>query len=126
MGGGRLGRIRNADWLAPRRSAVLCLLLACFALSASAQFRKANEPFRPGAAKRDEVPTFRSDVRLVPLLVTVKDARGELILFAADPKEFRLIDRRKVSEQETWGHLAVADNDLFVRELRAIAAYRWK
>ncbi|MGE3182053.1 MAG: PQQ-binding-like beta-propeller repeat protein [Phycisphaerae bacterium] len=54
------------------------------------------------------------------------DERGELLLIAADPKEFKLLDRRKVSEDDAWAHLAVADREVFVRERRALAAYSWK
>ncbi|MDZ7637832.1 MAG: VWA domain-containing protein [Bryobacterales bacterium] len=55
----------------------LVLLLAA---PAFAQFRKTNEPFRPGKkGDQEAVPSFRSDVRLVPLLATVKDANGALI-----------------------------------------------
>ena len=52
------------------------------------------------------------------------DARGELILFKANPEQFELLDRKKVSAQETWGHLAVAGDEVFVRELKGLAAYR--
>ena len=50
---------------------------------------------------------------------------GELFLVEADPDEFVLLDRRKVSRDETWAHLAVSGRSVFVRELEAIAAYRW-
>jgi outer membrane protein assembly factor BamB len=53
------------------------------------------------------------------------DERGELLLIKANPEKFELLDRRKVSKDETWGHLAVAGDEVFVRELKAIAAYRW-
>ncbi len=53
------------------------------------------------------------------------DERGELVLVKVDPAEFMLLDRRAVSEQETWGHIAISGNDIFVRELEAIAAYEW-
>ena len=52
--------------------------------------------------------------------------KGELLLIDANPEEFRLIDRRQISKQETWGHLAVAGDQVFIRELKAIAAYRWR
>ena len=54
------------------------------------------------------------------------DQRGELLLFRADPGKFDLMDSRKISDQETWGHLAVCDDQVFVRELRGIAAYVWR
>lgn len=54
------------------------------------------------------------------------DQSGELLLFKANPAEFELIDRRKISDQETWAHLAVCGDDLYVRELTALSAFRWK
>jgi outer membrane protein assembly factor BamB len=53
------------------------------------------------------------------------DQRGILYLVRANPKEFELLDSRKISDQETWAHLAVCGNQLFVRELNAVAAYQW-
>ncbi len=61
-----------------------------------------------------------NDTRIIAL-----DQKGELLLIEADPKTFKLLDRRKIAKQETWAHLAVADDQVFVRELKAIAAYRW-
>ncbi len=51
---------------------------------------------------------------------------GELLLFKANPDEFVLLDRRTVSSEETWGHLAVAGNHVYIREKNAIAAYSWE
>jgi outer membrane protein assembly factor BamB len=53
------------------------------------------------------------------------DADGSLYLVRADPDAFEVLDTRRISDQETWGHLAIVDDELFVRELEAIAAYRW-
>jgi len=53
------------------------------------------------------------------------DQKGELVLFKANPKKFELIGRRKVAKQETWGHIAVAGNQLFIRELKAISCWQW-
>jgi len=53
------------------------------------------------------------------------DQRGELLLIRATPEKFDLLDSRKVSEQETWGHLAVSGDQVFVRELKRISAYLW-
>ncbi len=61
-----------------------------------------------------------NDTRIIAL-----DQRGELLLIEADPKAFRLLDRRMIAKQETWAHLAVAGDQVFVRELKAIAAYHW-
>ena len=54
------------------------------------------------------------------------DERGELLLIRATPEKFDLVDRRKIADDSTWAHLAVCGSELFVRELDAIAAYRWK
>jgi len=54
------------------------------------------------------------------------DERGELLLIRANPEKFDLLDTRKISEQPTWAHLAVCGEAVFVRELNAISAYRWK
>lgn len=53
------------------------------------------------------------------------DENGTLRLIAADPEEYRLIDERKVSQAPAWAHLAVVGDKIFVRELEALAAYRW-
>ncbi len=53
------------------------------------------------------------------------DADGTLFGLRASPKAFDLIGRQKVGEQETWAHLAVSGDELFVRELGALSAWRW-
>lgn len=53
------------------------------------------------------------------------DQRGELLLLRADPETLRLLDRRTISDQDTWAHLAVAGDELFVRDLGALTAWRW-
>lgn len=54
------------------------------------------------------------------------DERGILLMIKANPKEFQLLDQRQVSEEETWAHLAVVGNELFVRELRAMSKFNWQ
>lgn len=54
------------------------------------------------------------------------DERGILLLIKANPKEFELLSERQISEDETWAHLAVSGNELFVRELNGLAVYRWQ
>lgn len=54
------------------------------------------------------------------------DERGELLLIRATPEKFDLIDRKKISTDPTWAHLAVAGNTIFIRELNAQTAYEWK
>lgn len=54
------------------------------------------------------------------------DERGELLLIRANPEKFELLDSRKISEKATWAHLAVCGDEIFIRELSAVAAYRWR
>lgn len=54
------------------------------------------------------------------------DSRGELLLFRADPAKFDLLDRRHVTDQEAWAHLAVCGDEVFVRSQRGVEAFRWK
>ena len=54
------------------------------------------------------------------------DERGELLLIRANPAKFELIDRREVATRPTWAHVAVAGNQVFVRELDAMSVFNWK
>lgn len=53
------------------------------------------------------------------------DQRGLLYLFRTNREKFDLLDQRKLTKEETWAHLAIAGEELFVRELNALTAYRW-
>jgi outer membrane protein assembly factor BamB len=53
------------------------------------------------------------------------DQKGILYLIQASPEKLEILDQRKVSDQETWAHLAVRGDEVFVRELGAVTAYRW-
>lgn len=59
-------------------------------------------------------------------LILALDQRGELLLLKANPKEFELLDQRKVSDEETWAHLAVCGEEIFIRELNALSVFVWK
>lgn len=54
------------------------------------------------------------------------DADGTLLLIKADPKAFELVDKLKLTDAETWAHLAISGQDVVIRELEGIAAYRWE
>lgn len=54
------------------------------------------------------------------------DQRGVLLLLRANRDKLDLLDRRKLTDAETWAHLALAGDAIFVRELHALAAYRWR
>lgn len=53
------------------------------------------------------------------------DQRGWLLLLRANKAKFELLDQRQLTAAETWAHLAVAGDELFVRELNGLSAYRW-
>ena len=53
------------------------------------------------------------------------DERGDLYLIRLDPEQFHLLDSRKVTAN-CWAHLAVAGDDVFVRDLAGLTAYRWR
>lgn len=57
--------------------------------------------------------------------VLALDERGILFLFSADPRGLQLLDQRRVAREETWAHLAVSGDEIYVRELRAVTAFRW-
>ena len=58
--------------------------------------------------------------------ILVLDESGELLLISADPNKFNLIDRRRVAENNTWGHIAISKNQIFIRRLNSLAAYNWE
>lgn len=53
------------------------------------------------------------------------DQRGNLLLLKATPLDFELIDQRKVSDEETWAHIAISGEDIFVRALNGLKKFRW-
>jgi len=54
------------------------------------------------------------------------DQEGKLLLIHATPEKFDLLDSTKISDEETWGHLAVCGDQVFIRELNGISVYRWR
>jgi len=56
----------------------------------------------------------------------VLDERGELLLLRADATRLNLLDRRRISDSDTWAHLAVADDQIFIRELDGLSVWRWR
>jgi len=65
--------------------------------------------------------SVRSGDRILAL-----DQDGTLMLIHASPNDgLQVIGRQTVSEQETWGHLAIVGDMIYVRELQGLAAYRW-
>lgn len=57
--------------------------------------------------------------------VLALDQRGELISFQASPEEFKLVDRRTISEQPTWAHLGYSNGKLLIRGLKQLSVYQF-
>ena len=53
------------------------------------------------------------------------DEAGKLYLIAANPEKFELLDELQVSDEPCWAHLAVADNEIYVRSQRGLKLYRY-
>ena len=54
------------------------------------------------------------------------DQRGELLLIRANPEKFELLGRRKISNDETWAHLAIHGDQIVVRELNGLLSLRFQ
>jgi len=53
------------------------------------------------------------------------DQRGDLLLINANPKAFELVESRHISDKSTWAHLAVSGDQVFVRDLNRVMAFKW-
>lgn len=51
---------------------------------------------------------------------------GTLTLLKSNPDKMEVLDSNRVSQQQTWAHLAVADDQVFVRELKGLKVLRWR
>jgi outer membrane protein assembly factor BamB len=54
------------------------------------------------------------------------DERGSLYLFRATPESFEQLDTYQVSDQQAWAHLAVADDEIFVRTQKGLHVFTWR
>ncbi len=54
------------------------------------------------------------------------DETGDLRLIKATPEGFTLIGEAKVSDLESWAHLAIDGNQIAIRDLDRITLWRWK
>jgi outer membrane protein assembly factor BamB len=54
------------------------------------------------------------------------DERGILLLLHLTPEKFDLLAERKVSDQESWAHLAIAGDQVFIRDLQGLTTFRWR
>jgi outer membrane protein assembly factor BamB len=54
------------------------------------------------------------------------DNRGILFLINANPNELDILDQRTVADSETWAHLAVCGDEIVIRDLKHITAWKWR
>jgi hypothetical protein len=54
------------------------------------------------------------------------DETGDLRLIRATPTEYAPLGEAKVAEEESWAHLAVEGDELFIRDLKGLTSYRWR
>ena len=54
------------------------------------------------------------------------DETGDLRLIRATPEKYDPVGEAQVAERESWAHLAVAEDELYVRDLEGLTAFRWK
>jgi hypothetical protein len=54
------------------------------------------------------------------------DQTGKLRLIAHNPKEFELLSERKLTDEESWAHLAIAGSSVVVRTQKSLQHYDWK
>ena len=52
------------------------------------------------------------------------DESGKLYLLAANPEKLELLDQLQVSDEPCWAHLAVVDDEIFVRFQRGLKMYK--
>jgi outer membrane protein assembly factor BamB len=53
------------------------------------------------------------------------DQKGILYRIAPNTEKLEILESREIADAETWAHLAVSGNQIFIRELNAIACYEW-
>lgn len=53
------------------------------------------------------------------------DEQGELVLFRAHPESFDVLGRVSVTDSPAWAHIAVCGDELWIRDLGAITAWKW-
>ena len=53
------------------------------------------------------------------------DQEGVLYLMEADPEKLKIVGSQKISDTETWAHVALAGDQVFIRELNGLACWKW-
>jgi outer membrane protein assembly factor BamB len=53
------------------------------------------------------------------------DNRGTIFLLKANPKEMEILSEYKIADGETWAHIAVCGDEIFIRDLYGLTCFRW-
>lgn len=53
------------------------------------------------------------------------DQSGKLRLIAHNPSEFQLMSERRVSDNETWAHIAVSGKQIAIRSQKGLELFNW-
>lgn len=54
------------------------------------------------------------------------DETGDLRLIRATPGQYEPVGEAKVATKESWAHLAVVGDEIFVRDLEGLTVFRWR
>ena len=54
------------------------------------------------------------------------DTKGSLFLMEGSGDKFTRLGTKKISDSETWAHVAVCGEDVFIRELDGMTLWRWR
>lgn len=53
------------------------------------------------------------------------DEDRKLHLIKANSKKFELLATQEIAQEDTWAHLAVSGEDVFIRDLKGITSFKW-
>ena len=57
--------------------------------------------------------------------ILVLSSNGQLRLLAANPSEYEVFDSFRITKDDTWAHIGLADNQVFIRALDRLSVFEW-
>ena len=54
------------------------------------------------------------------------DQAGKIRLIAHNPAEYTMLGELKITDEESWAHLAIAGSDVVIRTQKSLCLYQWK
>lgn len=51
---------------------------------------------------------------------------GKLRLLSANPNAYEVLSSLKISEEDTWAHIAMTDRQIFIRSLNSLTTWQWQ